>query len=95
MPLNKLMFKPGISSDTTPFSNEGGFVDGDKIRFKNGYPDLAFPPKGKLKGKDAAMFNSIYTEWIKRIDYAQKIKGEKLTLKEKRRLKREKAKKTK
>lgn len=53
------------------------------VLFKNGYPDLAFPPKGKLKGKDAAMFNSIYTEWIKRIDYAQKIKGEKLTLKEK------------
>ena len=39
MPLNKLMFKPGISSDTTPFSNEGGFVDGDKIRFRIGSPE--------------------------------------------------------
>ena len=34
MPLNKLTFKAGISSDITPYSNEGGFVDGDKIRFR-------------------------------------------------------------
>tara|TARA_B100001778_G_scaffold224844_1_gene186583 strand:- start:8704 stop:11199 length:2496 start_codon:yes stop_codon:yes gene_type:complete len=53
------------------------------VLYKNGYDDLAFPPKGKLKGEDAAKFNSIYTEWIKRIDYAQKISGKKLTLKEK------------
>ena len=53
------------------------------VLFKNGYENLAFPPKGTLKGKDAALFNSIYTEWIKRIDYAQKISGKKLTLKEK------------
>ena len=39
MPLNKLMFKPGITSDITPFSNEGGFVDGDKIRFRIGSPE--------------------------------------------------------
>ena len=30
MPLNKLTFKSGIVSDITPYSNEGGFVDGDK-----------------------------------------------------------------
>jgi len=39
MPLNKLIFKPGISSDITPFSNEGGFIDGDKIRFRLGSPE--------------------------------------------------------
>jgi hypothetical protein len=39
MPLNKLRFKAGISSDITPYSNEGGFVDGDKIRFRLGTPE--------------------------------------------------------
>ena len=39
MPLNKLTFKAGISSDITPYSNEGGFVDGDKIRFRLGTPE--------------------------------------------------------
>ena len=39
MPLTKLSFKPGISSDNTPYSNEGGFVDGDKIRFRLGTPE--------------------------------------------------------
>ena len=39
MPLNKLIFKSGIVSDITPFSNEGGFVDGDKIRFRLGSPE--------------------------------------------------------
>ena len=39
MPLNKLTFKSGIISDITPYSNEGGFVDGDKIRFRLGSPE--------------------------------------------------------
>jgi hypothetical protein len=39
MPLNKLTFRAGISSDITPYSNEGGFVDGDKIRFRLGTPE--------------------------------------------------------
>ena len=39
MPLNKLNFKSGITSDITPYSNEGGFVDGDKIRFRLGTPE--------------------------------------------------------
>ena len=39
MPINKLIFQPGISSDITPYSNEGGFVDGDKIRFRLGTPE--------------------------------------------------------
>ena len=39
MPFNKLTFKSGIISDTTPYSNEGGFVDCDKIRFRLGFPE--------------------------------------------------------
>jgi len=39
MPLSKLQFKSGISSDITAYSNEGGFIDGDKIRFRFGFPE--------------------------------------------------------
>jgi len=39
MPFTKLQFKPGITSDITSYSNEGGYVDGDKIRFRLGFPE--------------------------------------------------------
>lgn len=39
MPLSKLQFQSGIVSDITPFSNQGGYTDGDKIRFRLGYPE--------------------------------------------------------
>ena len=36
MPLTKLNFKSGINKEETDYSNEGGWVDGDKIRFRKG-----------------------------------------------------------
>ena len=39
MPLTKLNFRPGINKEETDYSNEGGWVDGDKIRFRSGYPE--------------------------------------------------------
>jgi hypothetical protein len=39
MPLTKLQFKPGINRETTSYSNEGGWFDGDKVRFRFGYPE--------------------------------------------------------
>ena len=39
MPITSLKFKPGIISDITSYSNEGGFVDGDKVRFRFGFPE--------------------------------------------------------
>ena len=39
MPLQKLQFRPGINTDITSYSNEGGWVDGDKIRFRLGFPE--------------------------------------------------------
>ena len=39
MPMTALKFKPGIVSDITSLSNEGGFVDGDKVRFRFGFPE--------------------------------------------------------
>ena len=39
MPIQSLKFKPGIISDITSYSNEGGFIDGDKVRFRFGFPE--------------------------------------------------------
>jgi len=39
MPMKTLKFKPGIVKDVTPYANEGGYVDGDKIRFRFGFPE--------------------------------------------------------
>lgn len=39
MPLAKLQFKPGINRDVTPYSNEGGWRDCDKVRFRFGFPE--------------------------------------------------------
>ena len=39
MPITKLKFKPGVISDVTSESNENGFVDGDKVRFRFGFPE--------------------------------------------------------
>jgi len=37
MPLTKLDFRPGINREGTNYSNEGGWYDGDKIRFRSGF----------------------------------------------------------
>jgi hypothetical protein len=39
MPLTKLQFRPGIVRDVTPYTNEGGWIDGNKIRFRDGFPE--------------------------------------------------------
>jgi hypothetical protein len=39
MPLTKLQFQPGINQEVTAYSNEGGWRDCDKIRFRFGYPE--------------------------------------------------------
>ena len=39
MPMTALKFRPGIVSDITSYSAEGGFVDGDKVRFRFGFPE--------------------------------------------------------
>jgi len=39
MPLTKLQFRPGINKETTSYSNEGGWFDMDKVRFRYGFPE--------------------------------------------------------
>jgi hypothetical protein len=38
MPFQKLQFRPGIVREVTTLTNEGGWYDGDKIRFRAGMP---------------------------------------------------------
>ena len=35
----KLQFRPGLSTDVTSYSNEGGWRDCDKVRFRENYPE--------------------------------------------------------
>jgi hypothetical protein len=39
MPLQKLEFRPGLNREGTDYANEGGWYDGDKIRFRSGFPE--------------------------------------------------------
>ena len=39
MPLSKILFKPGINRENTRYTTEGGWYDGDKIRFRQGTPE--------------------------------------------------------
>jgi hypothetical protein len=39
MPLQKVTFRPGLNREGTDYSNEGGWYDGDKIRFRSGNPE--------------------------------------------------------
>src|SRR3954468_12088737 len=38
MALTKIEFRPGVSKDDSPLATEGGWVDSDKIRFRQGKP---------------------------------------------------------
>jgi hypothetical protein len=39
MPLQKLLFKPGINRENTSYANEGGYYAANKIRFRSGQPE--------------------------------------------------------
>jgi len=39
MPLFKLALKPGINKEGTSYSNEGGYYNCDKVRFRSGYAE--------------------------------------------------------
>jgi len=39
MPLTKLQFKPGIDREASSYSNEGGWRECDKVRFRFGFPE--------------------------------------------------------
>jgi len=39
MPLQKILFKPGVNRENTRYTNEGGWYECDKIRFRQGTPE--------------------------------------------------------
>jgi hypothetical protein len=39
MPLTKLQFRPGVNRETTSYTNEGGWFDSDKVRFRFSLPE--------------------------------------------------------
>ena len=39
MPLSRYTFQPGINKEGTAYSNEGGWYDCDKVRFRSGRPE--------------------------------------------------------
>ena len=39
MPLQKLSLKPGVNQENTRYTNEGGWYESDKIRFRQGTPE--------------------------------------------------------
>ena len=39
MPLQKLVFRPGVNRENTNYSGEGGWYECDKIRFRSGFPE--------------------------------------------------------
>ena len=39
MPLQKLQFRPGVNREGTNYSNEGGWYESDKVRFRSGFPE--------------------------------------------------------
>ena len=39
MPLQKLLFKPGVNRENTRYTTEGGWYEADKVRFRQGSPE--------------------------------------------------------
>lgn len=39
MPLQKIVFKPGVNRENTRYTTEGGWYDCDKVRFRQGTPE--------------------------------------------------------
>jgi len=71
MPLQKLQFRPGVNREGTTLTNEGGWFECDKIRFRSGYPEklggwardtgvtasTLQPPTGSYWGVARSMWN--------------------------------------
>jgi hypothetical protein len=40
MPLQKILFKPGVNRENTRYTTEGGWYECDKVRFRQGNPEM-------------------------------------------------------
>jgi hypothetical protein len=57
----KLQFKPGVNRDQTNYSNEGGWWECDKIRFRSGYPQKL---GGWLKSNTSTFIGVCRQMWL-------------------------------
>ena len=60
MPLKKIQLRPGITRDVTNFTNEGGWYDCDKVRFRMGMPESIGGWRSILNG-ELPFTNSTWT----------------------------------
>jgi hypothetical protein len=55
MPLQKILFKPGVNRENTRYTTEGGWYECDRIRFRQGNPEIL----GGWQRISSATFNGI------------------------------------
>jgi hypothetical protein len=55
MPLQKILFKPGVNKENTRYTTEGGWYEADKIRFRQGNPEVV----GGWEPLSAAYFQGV------------------------------------
>jgi hypothetical protein len=65
MPLQKLQFRPGVNREGTTLSNEGGYFDGDKIRFRSGFPEKigGWQRDGGVAATNRTCYNACGYQW--------------------------------
>jgi hypothetical protein len=55
MPLQKILFKPGVNRENTRYTTEGGWYECDKVRFRQGNPEVV----GGWEPLSAASFQGV------------------------------------
>jgi hypothetical protein len=55
MPLQKILFKPGVNKENTRYTTEGGWYECDKVRFRQGSPEVV----GGWEPLSAATFQGV------------------------------------
>jgi hypothetical protein len=55
MPLQKILFKPGVNRENTRYTTEGGWYECDKVRFRQGNPEVV----GGWEPLSAATFQGV------------------------------------
>ena len=53
MPLQKFLFNPGINKEGTDYTAEGGWFDGNLVRFRKGFPE-------KIGGDNLTIFRELF-----------------------------------
>src|SRR3954469_24144378 len=61
--LQKLQLRPGINRESTNYANEGGWYDGDKVRFRAGMPEKIGGWKKSLTSTFEGSCRSLH-EWM-------------------------------